>query len=105
MPKVSEAPNKIIPDCAIPNNVPHDSGSRMVKRKAKQDVSKKIPICPDPVCRPTPKPVKLPIPEIPTSLLDIDSEINKDFKENSPFYEGVISVIYHRPDKSYFQEP
>ena len=28
-----------------------------------------------------------------------------DFKENSPFQEGVISETYQRPDKSYFQEP
>ena len=28
-----------------------------------------------------------------------------DFKENSPFQEGVISEMYQRPDKSYFQEP
>ena len=28
-----------------------------------------------------------------------------DFKENSPFQEGVISEMYQRPDKSYSQEP
>ena len=48
---------------------------------------------------PPPKPVKLPMPEIPRSLSDIDPEINTDFKES------VISEMYQRPDKSYFQEP
>ena len=28
-----------------------------------------------------------------------------DFEDNSPFQEGIISEIYQRPDKSYFQEP
>ena len=28
-----------------------------------------------------------------------------DFKENSPFQEGIISETYERPNKSYIQEP
>ena len=28
-----------------------------------------------------------------------------DFKENSPYQEGVISETYQRPNRSYFQEP
>ena len=28
-----------------------------------------------------------------------------DIEENSPFQEDIISKIYRRPDKSYFQEP
>ena len=45
------------------------------------------------------------ISEIPGSLSDIDLELNTNFEENSPFQEGVISEMYQRPDKSYFQEP
>ena len=93
MPNTPKIQDKVIP---IPNYaIPHircndDSGSRMVKRNAIQDVSCEIPIYPDPVYRPHPKPVKTPIPEIPGSLLDIDPELNTDFEENSPFQEGVI---------------
>ena len=39
--------------------------------------------------------------------LDIDAleqDINMDFEGNSPYQEGVISEMYQRPDKSYFQE-
>ena len=36
---------------------------------------------------------------------DINPNINFDFKENSPFQEGVISETFQRPDKSFFQEP
>ena len=28
-----------------------------------------------------------------------------EIEENSPHQEGIISEIYQRPDKSYFQEP
>ena len=37
--------------------------------------------------------------------MDFGPDINMDFKENSPFQEGMISEKYQRPDKSYFQEP
>ena len=36
---------------------------------------------------------------------DINLDINFDFKENSPFQEGVMSETFQRLDKSFFQEP
>ena len=36
--------------------------------------------------------------------MDLDTDINTDFKENFPYQEGVISEMYQRPDRSYFQE-
>ena len=77
----------------------------MIERKATQNISRNIPIYPDLVYRPPPKPVKTPIPKIPGSLLDIDPELNTDFEENSPYQEGVILEMFQRPDKSYFKEP
>ena len=35
---------------------------------------------------------------------DINPNINLDFKENSPFQEGVMSTTFQRPDKLFFQE-
>ena len=32
--------------------------------------------------------------------LDLDLEVNKDFEENLPYQEGIISEIYQRPDRS-----
>ena len=69
-----------------------------------QKISKEIPFYQDPIYRPPSKPVKKPSPKIPGSM-DINPELNTDFDENSPFQEGVISERYHRPDKSFFQEP
>ena len=77
----------------------------MVKRKTIQDISREIPRYPDPIYRPPPKPTEIPIQSVPRNLSDLEPEINMDFEENPPFEEGVISEIYQRPGKSYFQEP
>ena len=49
--------------------------------------------------RPPPKP-----PDQLINKQDIDNT-KTDIEENSPFQENIISEIYERPDKSYFQEP
>ena len=36
--------------------------------------------------------------------MDLDTDINVDFKENFPYQEDVISETYQRPNRSYFQE-
>ena len=36
---------------------------------------------------------------------NISPNINFDFKENSPFQQGVISETFQRLDKSFFQNP
>ena len=70
-----------------------------------QDISRELPKYPDPIYRPPPKPTEIPIQDVPRNLSVLYPEINMDFRENSPFQEGVISEMYQRPDKSYFQEP
>ena len=35
----------------------------------------------------------------------MSQRIELEFKENSPYQEGIISKTYQRPVKSYFQEP
>ena len=37
--------------------------------------------------------------------MHLDTDINTDFEENSPYQEGVTSEMYQRPNRSYFQEP
>ena len=70
-------------------------------------VIKDISFYPDPTYRPPPKPVRTPLPGSSQSSdsTNIDPEINTDFEENSLFQEGIISEIYQRPDKTFFQEP
>ena len=38
------------------------------------------------------------------SKADTSPKIDIEFKEISPYQEGIISEAYQRPDKSYFQE-
>ena len=52
-----------------------------------------------PQTRPPPKP-----PDTITKKQEIESS-KVEIEENLPFQESIISEIYERPDKSYFQEP
>ena len=49
------------------------------------------------------KPPSKPPDQLPKRQEVDDSKT--DIEENSPFQENIISEIYERPDKSYFQEP
>ena len=48
-----------------------------------------------------------PPPKTPDQLINKQDigDTKMDIEENSPFQENIISEIYERPDKSYFQEP
>ena len=39
------------------------------------------------------------------NVQDISPNINFDFEENSPFQEGIMSEMYQRLNKTFFQEP
>ena len=68
-------------------------------------MNRESPIYPNSIYRPPSKLVEIPLQDIPRNLSDLDMDINTDFKENSLYQEGVISEMYQRLDKSYFQEP
>ena len=53
----------------------------------------------EPVVRPLPKP-----PDNISKKQEVES-LKIEIEENSPFQENIISEVYKRPDKSYFQEP
>ena len=61
--------------------------------------------------RPPPKPIRSNAPlsqeslQSSPSVENINPDINLDFEENSPLQEGVISEMFQRPDKSFFQDP
>ena len=51
-------------------------------------------------------PQNRPPPKPPDQIKKQDaSDMKMDIEENLPFQENIISEIYERPDKSYFQEP
>ena len=64
-------------------------------------------LSPDPILKPPVKSIKQTMTHDQNSqnIQDISPNINFDFKENSPFQEGVMSETDQRPDKTFFQEP
>ena len=44
-------------------------------------------------------------PKSPKTNTVTKTNIDIDFEENSPHQEGIISKLYQRPNKGYFQEP
>ena len=67
-----------------------------------------VPFHTGPIYGPPPKPIKQDVsyPQSSQSSTNIKNiNPNFDFKENSPFQEGVMSETFQRPDKSFFQEP
>ena len=67
-----------------------------------------VPFHPGPVYRPLPKPIKQDISypqssQSPTSIENINPNINFDFEENSPFQGCVMSETFQRPDNHFFK--
>ena len=65
-----------------------------------------IPPYHQPFLRPPPRPPDATdVKDNRKDLLDLDTDRNIDFEENSPYQEGIISETYERPERSYVQEP
>ena len=64
-----------------------------------------IPIHPNQISNPIPKLPERVIQNDKQTDLELDLEINKDFEENSPYQEGIMSEIYQRPHKSKLVDP
>ena len=71
-----------------------------------------VPFHPGPTYRPPPTLIRSQMPGShegsqssgSSGSTNINTDINIDFEENSPFQEGVISDAFQRPNKSFFQE-
>ena len=58
-----------------------------------------VPFHPDPLLRPSKQqPIK-------QNVQEINPNINFDFKENSPYQEGIMLETFQRPNKTFFQNP
>ena len=69
-----------------------------------------VPFHPGPVYRPPPKPIKQDMSnpqssQSATNIEDINPNINLDFKENSPFQEGVMSKHFKDQTNHFFRTP
>ena len=66
-----------------------------------------VPFHPDPLLRHPKQPIKqnMKCNQNSQNVQDISPDINFDFKENSPFQEGIMSETFQRLDKSFFKYP
>ena len=62
----------------------------------------KIPIYPDPLMRSPPRPPDIKVQD--DRKINLGLEIIKDFEENPPYQEGIISELYQKADKSQLLE-
>ena len=88
----------------------HSINNMNGKRTNNNPLIPDVPFHPGPFYRSPPKPIRHDMSnqqgsQSSSSIEDISPNINLDFKENSPFQEGVISENFQRLDKLFFQEP
>ena len=74
-----------------------------IARKKVQSKNREQPFYSEPIYRPPPRPPDNLRPNCLESESDRKYKIDIEFEENSPHQEGIISEVYQRPDKSYFQ--
>ena len=77
----------------------HSANSASDRLKNNNPFMPDVPLHLDPLLR-TPKQQT-----IKQNVQEIYPKINFDFKENSPFQEGIMSETFQRLDKSFFQNP
>ena len=82
-----------------------EQGRENIPKQEYDPQEPKIPIFPNQIAKPTPKLTERVTQDNRQANLELDLEINKDFEENSPYQEGIISEIYQRPDKSQIVDP
>ena len=65
---------------------------------------RKVPAYSHPTIRLPPKPPDI-VNNNKSSKMDIGTDPNLDFEENSPHQEGIIMEMYESPDESFIKEP
>ena len=66
--------------------------------------TRQVPFYPDPLIKPSLRPLDIKIQDNRRTILDIDLDINNNFEENSAYQEGIILETYQIPDKSQLLE-
>ena len=88
----------------VPNQLITHRAETFTTRQV-QDKNREYPCQSDPYFRPPPRPPDNLGPHSPKTNTVNETNIDIEFEENSSHQEGIISEIYQKPDKSYFQEP
>ena len=88
----------------VPNQLITHKAETITTRQV-QDKNREQPCQTDPYFRLPPRLPDNLCPESPKTNRVTRANKDADFKENSLHQEGIISELYQRPDKTYFQEP
>ena len=91
-------------DFPVPQKLITNKTENITQRQV-QDKNREQPFYPDPFFRPLSRLPDNLQPESPKTNTTTKSKIEIDFEENSPHQEGIISELYQRLNKTYFQEP
>ena len=101
--KVKLPPNETLGPVE-PKQTNFDTQPQDVMTTSKQEIDQIPPyVCP--IHRPPPRPPDLGINNGTNIRPELITDHNKDFEENSPCQEGIISEIYESPDQSYIRKP
>ena len=82
-----------------------EQGRENIPKQGYDPQESKIPIYPNQITTPIPKLTERVTQNDRQADLELDLEINRDFEENLPYQEGIISEIYQRPHKSQIVDP
>ena len=87
------------------NSGQRDEIRKPLMEQSRENIPEQIYVPQKPIIPIHPNQISNPIPKLPERVIqndkqtDLDLEINKDFEENSPYQEGIMSEIYQRPHK------
>ena len=81
--------------------------------QSRENIPEQIYVPQKPINPKYPNQIPSPTPKLPERVtqndrkadLELDLEINRDFEENLPYQEGIISEIYQRSNKSQTVDP
>ena len=81
--------------------------------QSRENIPEQVYVPQKPIIPMHPIQIPNPIPKLPERViqnnrqtdLELDLEINRDFEENLPYQEGIISEIYQRPHRSQLVDP
>ena len=82
-----------------------EQGSENIPKQGYDPQESKIPIYPNQITKTILKLTERVTQNDRQTDLELDLEINRDFEENLPYQEGIISEIYQRPHKSQIVDP
>ena len=82
-----------------------EQGRENIPKQGYDPQESKIPIYPNQITKPIPKLTERVTQNDRQADLELDLEINRDFEENLPYQEGIISEIYQRPHRSQIVDP